>query len=224
LEEVAWQVQHCCWSGHRFAKCFRPSHHKDREEESNGSFFLDPTKGPVFQNITQTVSTAQSLTKAEKWESTKEVLKKWSQDELDSMLQSGRYISRECPWSPGVWEYQDTQRVERSQTMVRNKSWGRKHESDMKPESKQEDDEAMAKMWGAASNASTFNDRAFWGQCTEEGHVSGSFLGYEGKGKGKGKQQKALPGPRGGRGMYCSKKKWFMCCHTSSHLFMCVHV
>ena len=101
------------------------------------------------------------MTKVEKWESTKEVHQKWTSEELDAMLASGRYICREDPYSPGVWEYQDTQKIEGHKKLDRSKVFARKHESDLQPENKAEDDDSMARMWGAAGSKGTFSDRCF---------------------------------------------------------------
>ena len=38
------------------------------------------------------------------------MLKVWSEKELTLHLQSGRVIWRQCPSTPGVWEYKDTQK------------------------------------------------------------------------------------------------------------------
>ena len=62
--------------------------------------------------------------KTEKWQSTKEVMVKWSESELTAVLQSGRYIQRECPSAPGVWEFQDTEDVVKTKKLARTKkSW-----------------------------------------------------------------------------------------------------
>lgn len=169
----------------------------NRSEKRNliAAFFLDPTKGPVFQHLSHKITTSQSLTKVEKWESTKEVLQKWTEDELESMLASGRYISREDPLSPGVWEYQDTQKIVGSKRLDRTKVIARKHDGDLQPENKAADDEAMGKMWAAAGSRGTFNDRSFWGG-GEENDTAGK--GMKGKGrlpiKGGGPVPRNLPG------------------------------
>ena len=118
-----------------------------RSEKRNliAAFFLDPTKGPVFQHLSRQITTSQTLTKVEKWESTKEVRQKWTDDELEAMLASGRYICREDPYSPGVWEYRDTQKIEAQKKLDRTKVFSRKHDGDLQPENKDQDDESMTK-------------------------------------------------------------------------------
>ena len=178
-----------------------------RSEKRNliAAFFLDPTKGPVFQHLSHKITTSQSLTKVEKWESTKEVLKKWTEDELESMLASGRYISREDPLSPGVWEYQDTQKIEGSKKLDRTKVFARKHDGDLQPENKAADDEAMGKMWSAAGSKGTFNDRSFWGG-GEETEASGKGV----KGKGSLPIRGGGAVPRNPPGSYCFN--YMFCC------------
>jgi hypothetical protein len=156
-----------------------------RSEKRNliAAFFLDPTKGQVFQHLSHQIITSQALTKIEKWESTKEVYQKWTEEELEAMLASGRHISREDPYSPGVWEYQDTQKVVGQKKLDRTKVFSRKHDAELQPEYKAEHDESMGKIWAAAGSKGTFSDRAFWGGYEEE--HDGQIKGGKGKAKGK---------------------------------------
>ena len=50
-------------------------------------------------------------------------MKRWSPEELQAHLGSARVVWREDPWSPGVFEYQDTQNWSRQVEMKRQKKW-----------------------------------------------------------------------------------------------------
>ena len=141
-----------------------------RAEHRNlvAAYFLDPAKGQVFQELSHSIHMGQSLLKTEKWESTKETLAKWTQNELEAMLQSGRYIQRDCPSAPGVWEYQDTQSVVTQKKLDRVKCIGRKHTSEMNPETKDEDNKAMSRMWRASGASASFHDKSLWANYDED--------------------------------------------------------
>ena len=64
---------------------------------------------PKFLHVTKEVSGEQEASREEKWISEKLMLKQWSKEELESHLQSGRIVARECPTTWGVWEYCDMQ-------------------------------------------------------------------------------------------------------------------
>ena len=68
---------------------------------------LDPNKGEKFSSLTASVTASQRVTKTEKWMSQKEANNKWSEEELEAHMESGRVIWRETI-SAGVFEYQDT--------------------------------------------------------------------------------------------------------------------
>ena len=54
------------------------------------------------------VGALEKVKRKEEWVSEASVLKVWSEKELTLHLQSGRVIWRQCPSTPGVWEYKDT--------------------------------------------------------------------------------------------------------------------
>ena len=77
---------------------------------STALFLLKKNKS-LFGNVSKSVSQEVSLKKREKWLTQKEVDAKWSESELEAHLASGRLIWKSA--GHNVWEYQDTQDIER---------------------------------------------------------------------------------------------------------------
>ena len=68
-----------------------------------GSYMLDPTMTDVYQTLTHKVASNQRISKKEKWVSWTKLLTEWAEDEIWAHLNSGRFISKECVETPGVW-------------------------------------------------------------------------------------------------------------------------
>ena len=99
----------------------------------------------------------------------------WTEEEALLHLDSGRLVSRECPDTPNVWEYKDTNKVSVEQSLTRGKELQRSR-NEMQPETQLEDAEEWDQAWAAFGSTNSFNDV--------------SVFGSGGKRKGKGK----LPG------------------------------
>lgn len=84
---------------------------KTFQRQLTAAWILDPSKGEVFNQLKCCISATQTMTKTLQWESERSMLKKWSQDELDKHMNSGRIIWREDPSTPGVYEYKDTKNI-----------------------------------------------------------------------------------------------------------------
>ena len=78
---------------------------------STALFLLKKNKN-LFASVSKGVSQEVSLKKREKWLTQKEVDAKWTDQELEVHLASGRLIYREA--GHNVWEYQDTQDIEKT--------------------------------------------------------------------------------------------------------------
>ena len=66
---------------------------------------LDPTCGNLYSHMTKSISNLRTVEKTVKWITQKQADDKWSSEELDAHLISGRLSSRECPpdsWCVGV--------------------------------------------------------------------------------------------------------------------------
>ena len=64
-------------------------------------------KHPSFISVASKVSTNQTLTKGEVWESEKTMLDRFGKDEFQIHLNSGRIKWREDAWGEGVFHYYD---------------------------------------------------------------------------------------------------------------------
>lgn len=151
-----------------------------------GSYMLDPTMTDVYQSLTQMVASNQRMSKKEKWVSWTKLLTEWAEDEIWAHLSSGRFICRECPETPGVWVYQDTMDFKTEKHLDRGKEFKKPGSEQLKPETKEADEQDWDSSWAAFGNANSFNDIAVFG--------SGTFKGL-GKVKGGGKG-----GKKGGKG------------------------
>ena len=74
-----------------------------------GGKWLMQKDGKKFLTAAAKVAASQALKKTEEWMSEKATLKRWSPQELQAHLASGRVVWREDPYTPGVFEHQDTQ-------------------------------------------------------------------------------------------------------------------
>ena len=64
-------------------------------------------KSPKFMNLSHAVAGKRSVQKCEQWLSEKQMQQKFSDEELQAHLTSGRVIYREDPMTRGVWQYKD---------------------------------------------------------------------------------------------------------------------
>ena len=135
---------------------------------------------PKFLHVSKEVSGEQTASREEKWVSEKLMLKQWTKAELESHLQSGRIVARECPSTWGVWEYCDMQAWSKRMSAKTKKKAALGQESH--PES--EEEAALEEMWSGnlqqqAAKLCYMDDGVGKGL----GKSSGAF---EKKGKGKG--------------------------------------
>ena len=130
-------------------------------------------KAPTFMTAKQELNTAVSLTKGEDWCSELQMLQRFTKDEFDAHLASGRVTWRTDPWTPNCYQYQDQGDIKKSIRVDKSTShaWGQEYQA----EGGEED-------WGKHFGKD----------------LSTHLLGIEGKGKGKGKgKQEALTKGKG---------------------------
>ena len=84
-----------------------------KEKGLAASLWLMQTAGKKFLSCRTSVGALEKVKRKEEWVSEASMLKVWSEKELTLHLQSGRVIWRQCPSTPGVWEYKDTQKFSR---------------------------------------------------------------------------------------------------------------
>ena len=137
------------------------------------AWLLDPKRGVVYRRNSACIQTTQTFSKSDTWVSELKMLQSWTCSELEAHLNSGRIISRECPHTPGVWEYKDLHDVSSTKTVAKNRETMATMESEFHPE----DDEEM-------SQFKSFFDSI---QGTDNPAVEeGWRMGPKGKGGGKG--------------------------------------
>jgi len=145
------------------------------------AWLLDPKRGVVYRRNSACIQTTQTFSKNDTWVSELKMLQSWTCSELEAHLNSGRIISRECPHTPGVWEYKDLHDVSSTKTVAKNRETMATMESEFHPE----DDEEM-------SQFKSFFDSI---QGTDNPAVEeGWRMGPKGKGGGKGVLGKGVLG------------------------------
>ena len=80
-------------------------------------------EGKKYVSALRKVKAEEALTRKEKWETEKQMLQKFSEEELQLHLQSGRVIWQECPTTWGAYEYKDLHDYEKTTTNARGKEW-----------------------------------------------------------------------------------------------------
>ena len=60
-------------------------------------------------------------------------------------IHSGRISERECPDTPGVWEFKDNNKVKTTKVLGRDKQLSKSSKSQLKPETKEDDDDEWDK-------------------------------------------------------------------------------
>jgi hypothetical protein len=83
--------------------------------------FLLEKEGKSYMTALKKVSVGEKVTKTDDWQTELQMLAKFTKDELELHLQSGRVVWRECPSTWGVYEYKDTQDYHREVTTNWNK-------------------------------------------------------------------------------------------------------
>ena len=178
------------WSKHQ---TWLKSHPKDakalqkatkKEKGEAASLWLMKQQGAQFLSCSAKVTQEEALKKAENWESEKQILKKWSWEEMQLHLSSGRLIWRQDPYSPGVWEYQDTQAWQKETKVSRGKRWefGSDHQAPS-----EEVQEGFTHLYDQEAFGMAGHMSSLYGKGS--GKSSSSSLA---KGKGKGKKGNQL--------------------------------
>ena len=156
---------------------------KSMLRQLTSAWVLDPAKGEIFKALTNSITATSTLQKTSFWESEKSILKKWTKEELDLHLQSGRIQWREDPSTPGVYEYKDTKQVSETKTIDKTKRLGMKQQGEVTEEQWEEESKSFEQLWTTTSLDSY---GAFMLRDDEGKGSSGSGSKSKGKGRGKG--------------------------------------
>ena len=137
--------------------------------------YLLEKEGKQFMTALKKVSVGEKVTKADNWETELQMLAKFTPEELDLHLQSGRVVWRECPSTWGAYEYKDTQCFQREISTNRAKEW----QSGVEYDPMEEDLEKFMDLFTKECHSLEVDDHP-------KGKGSGKSYG-KGKGLGKGK-------------------------------------
>lgn len=139
---------------------------------------LDPSGSLVMEHRRQTIRSNEEMNKQEVWVSTKQVLKKWSKEELEDLLACGRMVEREL--QPGVMEYMDTQNYVYSKSLQRQKEKQKTQESEYQGEDED---------WSFSFNKGMLSDRSLFSGGQQQSKDADAEAEQDKKGK-KGKKGK----------------------------------
>lgn len=81
-------------------------------------------QAPRYMHIQMKVESNDKVERTDQWQSLKQVLDKFGQDEMDRHLVSGRLLWREDPLTKGVYQYKDQGDIKRCVSMQRGKTLG----------------------------------------------------------------------------------------------------
>lgn len=175
------------WSKHN---TYLKTHEEERNEYEASSkkekgdkttLWLLKKEHPKFLHVSKEVSGESAALRKEKWVSETVILTKWTWEELQAHLSSGRIVARECPSTWGVWEYcdmQDWQHTQKARTK-RKASLGQ----EVQPNSEEEE---HFQQWATGN----LQNNAGFLRSGDKGLGKSSGKGKNKGGKGFGKTQK----------------------------------
>ena len=77
---------------------------------------------PKFMHMSESLEQSATLDKRERWETEMEMLTRFSSQELECHLESGRVVWRYDPWTPSCVQYQDMQDVTKTTSVKRSRN------------------------------------------------------------------------------------------------------
>ena len=188
------------WSKHQTA--LKKASDAEKEEYGNlskkdkgiqAAAHLLEKEGKQYMATLKKVSTKDTFKQTDQWVSEKQMLQKWTEEELDAHTASGRIQWRECPGTWGVYEYKDTQDWSREVAQTRSKEFQQGNGWDPADEDLEKFLELYSKDWTSL----TLDDSGKGSGKSSPGLGKGQ--GGKGKGKSLGKgnhrrEQKGKPG------------------------------
>lgn len=138
------------WGKHQTFLKANPDEKEKNEQLSKkdkglaATLWLLKKENPTFISVVSKVSTSQTLTKGEVWESEKTMLDRFGKDEFQIHLNSGRIRWREDQWSEGVFNYYDQGNVKKKTKVNTGSEWTQGQEY----QAEEEDQEKFAKLQG----------------------------------------------------------------------------
>jgi hypothetical protein len=192
LKDMLGKQEHSrVWS--RYQTALKGKSKKEQKEFQNKSkaekgmeaaLSLVKSTVPKFFHFQESVDHTRTLDKREKWQSEKKMLEHFGEDDFWRHLDSGRIISREDPWTTGVWEYCDKGDISKTTSVKQKRQWTTGQEYTLEKEDEENWEHFNAK--DLQSHLQEVGKGEGKGKSLVKGHVS------KGKGKSTGKQQLAL--------------------------------
>ena len=179
------------WAKHKAALEKAPAKEQEHDKLSKkdkglaASQWLLEKEGKKYMSALKKVKAEETVTRRDKWETELQMLQKFSQEELERHLASGRIIWREDPRTPYTYEYKDLADYEKVVKGKRGKEWSSGVEFD--PE--EEDLEKFLQLY----NTEAVSGQLEAGGGTGLGKGQPSSLGKgqpSSLGKGRGKRSK----------------------------------
>lgn len=142
------------WSKHQTA--LKKASDAEKEEYENlpekdkgiqAAAHLLEKEGKQYMATLKKVSTQDTFKQTDQWVSEKQMLQKWTAEELDAHIASGRIRWRECPGTWAVCEYKDTQDWSREVAQTRSKEFQQGNEWDPADEDLEKFLELYSKDW-----------------------------------------------------------------------------
>ena len=149
--------------------------------------WLMEREGKKYMHVKRNVEAHQTVNKKDAWESYKEMVDRFGEDELEAHTWSGRVIYRKDPTTPGVWQYKDTQAWSSNFAVKRGNHW--EQGAEMEPDSG--DLEKFSELHGGGWRNLGVEDLEDGSKGKGFGKGQGKSFG-KGKGKNKGNQREQL--------------------------------
>lgn len=179
------QEKQSAWGKHQTYLKGNPKESKEVEKMSKeekglaAAVYLLKKEEPKFLQVKSIVASNNTLTKGEKWESEKEMLARFSQEEFEIHIASGRIKWRSDPWSYGIYNYCDQGNIKRKWQVTRG------NEAALAKELEVDDDlEGTFQGWEKKDQQTQLAE--FENSLLGKSNSKGKAL-TKGKGKGKGK-------------------------------------
>lgn len=150
-------------------------------------------EGKQFLQASRRVSVGEVVTKTDNWETELQMLTRYSPEELEMHLQSGKVIWRECPYTSGTFEYKDTQNWHKAINTARQKEW----QSGVEFEPEDEDLEKFMELFSTDCHSLSVDEGLGKGSAKGLGKGQGSLgKGRRGRGRAiKEEEDKDEPDP-----------------------------
>ena len=138
-------------------------------------------QAPKFLNVQASWGSKETLLKGEKWESELQMNQRFSPQEFQAHIQSGRIQWRHDPWSPGIFNYRDLGDISKTTEYTRK----RQHTVGQEQAVTEEMEDQWMKQWGA----------------NQQHQLAEAEVSFGGKGQGKiGKGGGGKTGGKGSKG------------------------